>query len=57
MTKIETWLKDPYAIYTRHILKLSPLDDLDKQPDAALYGQVLHAILDQFARFPRCSAG
>ncbi|MCB1562636.1 MAG: double-strand break repair protein AddB [Alphaproteobacteria bacterium] len=53
VTKIETWLKDPYAIYARHILKLTPLDDLDKQPDAALYGQVLHAILDQFARdFP-----
>lgn len=53
VTKIETWLKDPYTIYARHILKLSPLDDLDKQPDAALYGKILHAILDQFARdFP-----
>ena len=29
VTEIETWLRDPYAIYARHVLKLRPLDPLD----------------------------
>ena len=30
VTEIETWLRDPYAIYARHVLKLRPLDALDE---------------------------
>ena len=26
VTEIETWLRDPYSIYARHILRLQPLD-------------------------------
>lgn len=48
VTKIEIWLKDPYAIYARYILGLAPLDELDKEPDAALRGEVLHEILERF---------
>src|SRR4029077_1701020 len=29
VTQIETWLRDPYAIYARHILGLPPHDELD----------------------------
>ena len=47
-TKIETWLKDPYSIYARYILNLRVLDPLEKQADAALRGQILHAALDDF---------
>ena len=47
-TRIETWLKDPYAIYARYILKLKKLDPLEQQPDAALRGTMLHEILDHF---------
>ncbi|MGB9644779.1 MAG: double-strand break repair protein AddB, partial [Stellaceae bacterium] len=28
VTQIETWLRDPYAIYARHILGLRPLEEL-----------------------------
>jgi len=50
ITKIETWLKDPYSIYAAHILKLRPLDPLEKHPGAAERGTLLHSILDQFIR-------
>jgi ATP-dependent helicase/nuclease subunit B len=29
VTEIETWLRDPYAIYAKHVLGLRPLDPLD----------------------------
>lgn len=48
ITKIETWLKDPYSIYAHSILKLRTLDPLEKEADAALRGQILHDTLDDF---------
>ena len=48
ITKIETWLKDPYSIYAHSILKLRVLDPLEKPADAALRGQILHDTLDDF---------
>ena len=48
ITKIETWLKDPYAIYAHAILKLRPLDPLEKESDAALRGELLHESLHKF---------
>jgi ATP-dependent helicase/nuclease subunit B len=50
VTEIETWLRDPYAIYAKHVLKLRPLDALDQETDAADYGQVVHAGLHRFLR-------
>ncbi|HEX6441929.1 MAG TPA: double-strand break repair protein AddB, partial [Stellaceae bacterium] len=38
VTQIETWLRDPYAIYARHILGLRPLDELDADPGRAELG-------------------
>ena len=38
VTEIETWLRDPYAIHARHVLRLNPLDPLDQETDAADYG-------------------
>ena len=29
VTEIEHWLRDPYTIYARHILRLDPLDPVD----------------------------
>jgi ATP-dependent helicase/nuclease subunit B len=53
VTRIETWLKDPYAIYARYILGLKPLDPLDADPGAAERGQFVHEALDAFiARHP-----
>jgi double-strand break repair protein AddB len=48
VTAIQTLIRDPYAIYARHILGLRPLDPLMKVPDALLRGTVLHAILERF---------
>ncbi|MBV8505203.1 MAG: double-strand break repair protein AddB [Alphaproteobacteria bacterium] len=54
VTQIETWLRDPYAIYARHILGLRPLEELDADPGRAERGTVIHQTLDAFyRRFPR----
>ena len=42
VTEIETWLRDPYAIYARHILRLRALDPLEQNADAADYGVIVH---------------
>jgi ATP-dependent helicase/nuclease subunit B len=48
VTEVETWMRDPYAIYARHILKLRALPPLDQAPDAADYGSRIHHVLDRF---------
>ncbi len=50
VTEIETWMRDPYAIYARHILKLEPLDAIDADPGAADRGSFIHHALDRFQR-------
>lgn len=53
VTRIETWLANPYAIYARDILKLEKLRELGADPDAALRGSIVHEIMSRFAaRFP-----
>jgi ATP-dependent helicase/nuclease subunit B len=42
VTEVETWLKDPYAIYAKHILRLPALQPLDQETDAADYGLLVH---------------
>ncbi len=54
VTQIETWLRDPYAIYARHILGLRALEELDADPGRAELGTVIHGTLDAFyRRFPQ----
>jgi ATP-dependent helicase/nuclease subunit B len=54
VTQIETWLRDPYAIYARHILRLSTLEELDADPGYADLGIAIHSTLDEFVRcFPK----
>jgi len=54
VTQIEIWLRDPYAIYARHILELKPLDELDADPGRADLGIAIHDALDEFVhRYPR----
>ena len=50
VTAIETWLRDPYAIHARHILKLSALRPLDEATDASDYGSLVHEGLHRFLR-------
>jgi ATP-dependent helicase/nuclease subunit B len=48
VTEIETWLRDPYAIHARHVLRLNSLRPLDEATDAADYGSLVHAGLHHF---------
>ena len=50
VTGIKTLLRDPYAIYARHILRLFKLNPLRPSPDALLRGSVLHKVLETFTR-------
>jgi len=50
VTQVETWMRDPYAVYARHILRLKALEPLDADPTAAEYGQAVHRALDAFNR-------
>jgi ATP-dependent helicase/nuclease subunit B len=53
VTQIEIWLRDPYAIYARHILDLKPLDELDAAPGRADLGNAIHRALEEFVhRYP-----
>src|SRR5262249_11021678 len=49
VTQIESWMRDPYAIYARHILKLHALEPIDAEPGAADRGSLIHQALDRFA--------
>ncbi len=48
VTEIEKLIRDPYAIYAKHVLALRPLDPLRPEPSAALRGTVFHRILRRF---------
>lgn len=50
VTEIKRLIRDPYAIYAKHVLRLKPLDPLVRTPDALLRGTVLHDVLEQFIR-------
>ena len=50
VTSIEKWITNPYAIYAGQILKLSPLPDLGREPDAAMRGQIIHSALHEFSK-------
>jgi ATP-dependent helicase/nuclease subunit B len=53
VTQVETWMRDPYAIYARAILRLEALEPIDADPGAAERGNFIHAALDNFVRaFP-----
>jgi ATP-dependent helicase/nuclease subunit B len=48
VTEIELWLRDPYSIYARHILRLRPLDEIDTPPGARDRGNVVHGAIGDF---------
>ena len=48
VTDIERWMRDPYSIYARHVLKLRPLDQLEQDAGAADYGTLIHGVLQDF---------
>ena len=50
VTDIENWLRDPYTIYAKHVLRLFPLDVVDTAPGAADRGSVIHEAIGDFTR-------
>ena len=54
VTQIEMWMRDPYAIYARHILRLRALEELDAEPGPAELGTSVHDALAKFIKqYPR----
>jgi ATP-dependent helicase/nuclease subunit B len=50
VTRIETWMRDPYALYAQKILRLKKLDPIDADPGAADLGTLIHKVLEIYAR-------
>jgi ATP-dependent helicase/nuclease subunit B len=50
VTAIEDWLRDPYTIYARHILKLDALDPVDMPLSAADRGSAIHDAIGEFTK-------
>ena len=48
VTRIETWIRDPYSIFAEQILQLKCLDPLDQDPGASDRGTLIHGILEEF---------
>jgi ATP-dependent helicase/nuclease subunit B len=53
VTRIETLIRDPYAIYARYVLDLEPLREIAARPDSAERGTIFHqAIGDFLQKYP-----
>lgn len=50
ITEIPRLIRDPYAIYAKHVLRLKPLNPLVQEPDALLRGIVVHEVFEKFIR-------
>jgi ATP-dependent helicase/nuclease subunit B len=50
VTEIEDWLRDPYTIYARHVLRLRVLDAVDTEPGAAERGTIIHKAVGEFTQ-------
>ena len=50
VTKIETLIRNPYIIYTSEILKLKPLDSIEKEPNSADFGTIVHLVLESYSK-------
>ncbi|HAU28566.1 MAG TPA: double-strand break repair protein AddB [Rhodospirillaceae bacterium] len=48
VTAIETWIRDPYGLYARHVLGLRKLEPINATPGAAQQGSALHEALHRF---------
>ncbi|MBX7248603.1 MAG: double-strand break repair protein AddB [Caulobacteraceae bacterium] len=49
VTQVETWVRDPYAVYARNVLGLRAMDRPDEAIDARARGTAIHAAMEGFA--------
>ncbi|MBR72007.1 MAG: double-strand break repair protein AddB [Rhodospirillaceae bacterium] len=50
VTEVERWMKDPYSIYAKHILRLRPMEPINLSISNADKGNIIHEILDTFLK-------
>lgn len=50
VTRVEEWVRDPYATYARLILKLTQMARPDERVDARVRGTAIHAAIERFAQ-------
>jgi ATP-dependent helicase/nuclease subunit B len=50
VTQVEQLMRDPYGVYAKQILRLKPLENLDRAPTHADFGQFLHACINEFSK-------
>ena len=48
VTRVEEWLRDPYATYARYVLRLKPLARPDAPVEAMARGSAVHAAFERF---------
>lgn len=50
VTEIQKLIRDPYAIYAKHCLRLKPLGPIVQDADARLRGTVFHSVMEAFLK-------
>jgi ATP-dependent helicase/nuclease subunit B len=50
VTAFRTLIDDPYLFVLQHLLRLQPLDDAAREMDGRLFGDLAHAVLQDFGR-------
>lgn len=50
VSRVETWIRDPFALLAEQILRLVPMPDLAEEPDAADRGTLIHEVMAAFAK-------
>jgi ATP-dependent helicase/nuclease subunit B len=50
VTRVESWMRDPYQIYAQYVLGLRCLEDIDADPGGAERGTFIHAALEKFIK-------
>ncbi|MGJ8615646.1 MAG: double-strand break repair protein AddB [Sulfitobacter sp.] len=50
VTEIKRLIRDPYAIYAKHTLRLRPVNPLVQSPDAPVRGIILHDVMERYIK-------
>ena len=50
VTQVQTWIRDPYAIYAQRVLGLSSTDPLDQPLGPREYGNAIHRSFERYAK-------
>ncbi|MEL6688282.1 MAG: PD-(D/E)XK nuclease family protein [Pseudomonadota bacterium] len=50
ITNVSKWIRDPYSLFGREVLRLKPLDPLDAPLDARHFGTAMHAAVEAYIK-------